>query len=380
MKRLVHVTTVPITLNFYRGHVGYLQSKGFTVSAISSPGPQLDEFGAALGVETRAVSMNRRLSPLRDVVSLARLLFALAKLRPDLVHATTPKAGLLGPIAARLVGAKVVVSVFGLPQMTRTGAMKKLLDATTRFSCRLAHRVWCDSYSIREHLITHKLCAPGKIFVAGSGSVNGVDAARFDQNRYDAAATRAEWGIPAGAFLIGYVGRIVRDKGIHELAAAWRTLRDRHPDVRLMLVGEPEDSDPISADVDRFLRDDPRVHFTGQQSDVARLLSALDVFVMPSYREGFGVTNIEAASMGLPVVSTRIPGCVDSVMDGATGTLVPPRDAEALAEAIERYYADPDLRARHGAAGRQRVLAEFRPERVWADVAAVYESLLGEQV
>ncbi len=380
MKRLVHITTVPSTLTFYRGHIGYLKSKGFTVSAISSPGPELDELRATHGIEVRGIPMARRMAPSRDLVSLARLFFALVKLRPDLVHATTPKAGLLAPIAARLAGAKVVVSVFGLPQMTRTGAMKRLLDATTRFSCRLADRVWCDSYSIRDHLIAEGLCAPAKIFVAGSGSVNGVDAERFDRTRYDVARTRAAWGIPEHAFVLGFVGRIVRDKGIHELAAAWQALSERHADMHLLLIGDREDSDPVAPEVERALRDDPRVHFTGLQRDVPPLLAAMDVFVMPSYREGFGVSNIEAAAMCLPVVSTRIPGCVDSVVDGATGTLVPPRDAEALAAAVERYYTNPELRASHGAAGRQRVLAEFRPERVWSDVAAVYESLLADKV
>lgn len=380
MKRLVHVTTVPATLHFFCRLVEYVQAKGFTVSAVSSPGPHLDDFGASLGVDVHAVPMGRRISPLRDAVSLVRLVVALAKLRPDVVHATTPKAGLLGTIAARLVGAKVMLSVFGLPQMTRTGTMKRLLDATTRLSCRLAHRVWCDSYSIRDHLIAERLCKAEKIFVAGSGSVSGVDAVRFDRDRYDAAQARAEWGVPPDAFLLGFVGRIVRDKGIHELAEAWRMLSARHPDMHLMLIGEPEASDPVSPEIDRFLRNDPRVHFTGQQREVAPLLAAMDVFVMPSYREGFGVTNIEAAALRLPVVSTRIPGCVDSVVDGATGTLVPVHDAAALAAAIEHYHASPELRARHGEAGRQRVLAEFKPERVWSDVAAVYESLLSDKV
>jgi glycosyltransferase involved in cell wall biosynthesis len=383
MTRLVHITTVPTGLGFFRGHIGYLKSRGYTIAAISSPGLELEQYGATENIEVRGVPMERRMAPLADLVSLARLIATLIRLRPQIVHSTTPKAGLLGTIAARLVGAKAVLSVFGLVQMTRTGASRKLLDLTTRISCALAHRVWCDSFSIRDYLIAQRLCAAKKIFVAGQGSVAGADPVRFDPARFDDTArreTRSAWQTPADAFVIGFVGRIVHDKGIHELAGAWRNLSARYPDMHLLLVGPAEDTDPILPEDERLLRNDPRVHFTGRQSDVPRLFAAMDIFVMPSYREGFGVTNIEAAALALPVISTFIPGCVDSVADGKTGTLVEPRDTEALTAAIERYYTDPILRADHGRAGRQRVLADFQPERVFSDVAAVYEALLGRKV
>lgn len=383
MSRLVHLTTIPETLGFFPGHIEALKARGYTVIAVSSPGPYLDQFGATHGIEVRAVQMARRIAPLRDLISLFRLYFTILQIRPDVVHSTTPKAGLLGTMCARAVGAKAVLSVFGLAQMTRTGAMRKLLDLMSRIACGLAHRVWCDSFSMRDYLVDQRLCAPEKIFVAGEGSVNGVDTVRFDPNRFDIAArrdTRRVWNVPDHAFVIGFVGRIVKDKGIHELTEAWKTLRVKYDLAHLLLVGDVEETDPILPEDERVLRDDPRVHFTGRQSDVPRLFAAMDVFVMPSYREGFGVTNIEAAALALPVVSTRIPGCVDSVVDGETGTLVPVRHSEALADAVGRYYLDPVLRNEHGQAGRRRVLADFKPERIWNDVAAVYESLLGRKV
>lgn len=383
MTRIVHITTIPETLGFFPGHIAALKARGYTVIAVSSPGPYLQQFGQTAGIEVRAVPMARRMAPLSDLVSLFRLFATLVRLRPDIVHSTTPKAGLLGTICARAVGAKAVLSVFGLAQMTRTGAMRRLLDVMTRIACALAHRVWCDSFSMRDYLVQQRLCAAEKIFVAGEGSVNGVDTGKFDPARFESDArreVRRTWTIPEDAFVIGFVGRIVNDKGIRELTEAWAALRERHADAWLLLIGEAEAADPVRAEDARVLRDDPRVVFTGRQSDVPRLFAAMDVFVMPSYREGFGVTNIEAAAMALPVVSTRIPGCVDSVADGTTGTLVPVRNSSALAEAIERYYADAKLRREHGLAGRARVLADFKPERVWNDVAAVYESLLRRKV
>lgn len=378
--RLVYITTIPLSLGVYEGHYSYFKSRGYEVIAVSSPDPYLDYIGTKENIEVRTVKMARRMAPLQDVVSVFRLLFLLLRLRPSIIQVSTPKAGLLVTIAARLTGVKTVLSVFGLVQMTQRGAMRRLLDTMQRIACTLANRVWTDSFSLRDYMVEQRLCSPRKIFVAGKGSVHGVDATgRFDPARFDAAArarTRAAWNIPENAFVIGFVGRIVKDKGLHELTEAWSRLRAMHDDVHLLLVGDPEDVDPISPEADRALRSDERVHFTGQQHDVPPLFAAMDLYVMPSYREGFGITNIEAAALALPVVSTQIPGCVDSVVDGVTGTLVPPRDADALFAAIERYYADPELRARHGAAGRARVLADFRPERIFEEVAAVYEALL----
>jgi glycosyltransferase involved in cell wall biosynthesis len=372
----MHVTTVPQTLGFFRGQVGYLKRHGFDVTVASSPGRLLDAFAEAEAVPAIAVPMSRRIAPLSDVVSFVRLLRVVARDQPDIVHSHTPKAALLGTVVARLTGRKDELSVFGLPQMTMSGVPRALLDAKTRFECALAHRVWCDSFSMRDFLVEHRMCRADKVVVLGEGSVNGVDArGRWNPARFSAGdreSLRALWHIPADALVIGFVGRIVRDKGIHELAAAWRQLRARHQHLHLLLVGELESGDRIEPAVEASLRSDERVHFTGPQEDTVPSFAIMDVFVMPSYREGFGVTNVEAAALALPVVSTRIAGCVDSVADGLTGTLVPPRDAAALAAALDRYLVSADLRRAHGDAGRYRVLEHFVPDRIWSDLLRLY--------
>lgn len=211
----------------------------------------------------------------------------------------------------------------------------------------------------------------------------GVDAREaFSPSRWGPdvrRAVRAEHGIAAEAPVLGYVGRIVADKGMRELASAWRNLRDRYPSLHLVMVGPFDATDPISPDDESLFREDERIHLLGLREDVARCLAAMDVFVMPSYREGFGVVNIEAAAMNLPVVSTRIPGCVDSVADGVTGTLVPPGDAEALESAIRKYLDDPALRRRHGEAGRHRAVRDFRPEGIWEPLYQLYLDLEQER-
>jgi glycosyltransferase involved in cell wall biosynthesis len=385
--KIIHITTVPFTFRFYVGHIRFLKSHGVEVHGISSPSDELgslEEVGRREGIPVHPVRMERRISPCRDIVSLWHLCRVLRQERPDIVHSHTPKGALLGTIAARAVGVKVVLlTINGLRQMTKTGLSRRVLDAATWLPCRLADRVWCDCASLRDYLIRGRLCPPEKTILFGSGSVMGVDA----ENVFSPArcgpevrqAIRAEHGIPRDATVLGFLGRIVADKGMRELAAAWRDLRDQYPDLHLLLVGPFDSTDPLSAADEALFRTDDRIHLTGLRNDAAEHLAAMDVFVMPSYREGFGVVNIEAAAMALPVVSTRIPGCVDSVRDGATGTLVAPRDADMLRAAIVRYLDDPVLRWQHGQAGRQRVLREFRPEDVWQSLYRLYLDLIRKE-
>jgi len=378
--RLVHITTVPESLNFLAGQVGYMTARGLSVTAVSSPGSELGAFGAREAVPTYAVAMARRITPLRDLISIWQIYRVLRRIRPHIVHAQTPKGGLLGTIAAWLAGVRVrVYHIRGLPFMTATGARRRLLWTTERIACGLSHAVLCVSHSVRDVAIAERLCAPGKITVLLGGSGNGVDAeGRFDPrhepDRRD--RTRERLGIPPNADVIGYVGRIVRDKGVVELVRAWSELRDAYPNARLLIVGAFEPQDPIPRDVEGILRGDPRVHLTGQVHETAPLYAAMDLVVLPTYREGFPNVPLEAASMGLPVVATRVPGCTDAVDDGVTGTLVAPRDSGALADAVGAYLRDSDRRSAHGSAGRRRVLLEFRRELIWDALYDHYITLL----
>jgi glycosyltransferase involved in cell wall biosynthesis len=318
---------------------------------------------------------------LQDLLSLIRLWWLLRKLRPDIVHSYGPKAGLLSTIAARLAGVPVVaLSVFGLPQMTKRGLMQRLLNATTQIACWLADWVWTDSPSLRLHMLAEKLCGEQKLVVLGNGSVNGIDAdCVFSPARFPIPARlalREKLGIPAGAMVLGFVGRVVRDKGIVELIEAWRVLRAQRPRLHALLVGPLESGDPLPPEILETIESDDRVHYVGMQQDVAAHLAIVDIFVNPSYREGFGVANAEAAAMRLPVVSTRIPGCVDSVQDGVTGILVPTRDVAALCGAIEGYLDDPQLRMGHGTAGRERIIRDFQPADQQRALETAYRKLL----
>lgn len=378
---VVQVTTVPMSLAFLRGQVGYMKHRGFEIAAVSSPGARLESFGREEGIPVFAVEMARRVTPIRDLRALVRLVSLFRDLRPDIVHAHTPKAGLLGMIAAAMTRVPVrVYHMRGLPLLSATGWRRGLLSWTERVSCHLSHQVLSVSGSIRKEALRMGLSPPHRITVLANGSGNGVDAeGRFDPSRVeseDVRRVRCRFGIPESARVLGFVGRIVRDKGIMELAEAWSLLRDVFPDLHLLLVGPLEPRDPVPEEAREALKTDSRVHFSGMDWNTPPLYASMDVLALPTYREGFPNVPMEAAAMGLPVVATRIPGCVDAVQDGVTGTLVPVRDANSLAEAVRRYLEDPALRQLHGAAGRERMLEDFRPEFIWEALHDQYLRLL----
>ena len=382
--KLVHITTVPQTLAFLTGQTGFMERRGFEVHALSSPGDMLDRFCSREQVRAHPVEMARRITPLRDLAALFRIWCILRRIRPDIVHSHTPKAGLLGMLAA--AAARVPVRVFhlhGLPHATACGLRRRLLKWSTRIACLVSRRVLCVSASIRSLAIAEGLAPNWKIIVTARGSVNGVDAAGvFNPERLDPDSrnsVRLRSGIPSESLVIGFVGRLVPDKGLVEMADAWASLREEFPDLHLLLVGDTEAHDPLPPGVLAQLRADPRIHCTGWSDGLAEFYGAMDLLVLPSYREGFPVAVLEAAAMALPVVATRVPGCVDAVEDGITGLLVEPRDARALARAIRSYLRDPQQRAMHGQAGRQRTLRDFQPAVVWQAVEREYVSLLRER-
>lgn len=361
-----------------------MKERGVDVEAISSPGEKLTEFGEEQGILVHAIELPRRITPLHDLRAVLQLSRILRRIKPTIVHAHTPKGGLLGMISAWLTRTRVCIyHMRGLPYMSATGRKRTLLMATERTSCRLAHRVFCVSHSLREVAIADGIVPAEKIVVFAGGSGNGVDSTtRFNPDRFSAEAVqaqKAELGIGGDEIVIGFIGRIVRDKGIEELAVAWRQIREAYPAARLVLVGPVEPQDPVSPDTLLFLQGDDRVVMIDWLDDTSVIYPVLDMLVLPTYREGFPNVPLEAASMGLPVVATRIPGCIDAVADGETGTLVPVRDPNALAEAIRMYLDEPELRCKHGQAGRARVLRDFRQEVIWDAVYQEYCRLLAEK-
>ena len=377
MPRLVHITTVPESLGFVAGQVDFLRAKGWEIAVVSSPGRLLDDFASRHDVHAQAVTMNRAVTPTEDAGAVARVTDFLFDFAPDIVHSHTPKGGLVGMLAAR--AALVAVRVYqmrGLLLTTARGLRKALYASAERTSCTLAHAVVCQSPSLREYAVQRRIVSARKALVFCGGS-NGVDAAgRFNPDNVGGLDVRRQLGIADDEFVVGFVGRIVRDKGVPELVDAWRTLKGRHPDAHLLIVGAFEARDGVPDWVERALRDDRRVHLVGFVRDLPRYYEAMDVLALPSHREGFPNVPLEAAAMGVPTVTTDAIGCVDAVIEGVTGTVVPVGDTARLAAALMKYADDPGLRAEHAVRARLRVIEEFRPESIHRASLELYERLL----
>ena len=379
--RLAHITTIPSTLLFLTGQVEHMRSKGFQIHTLSSPGEiPVDVAGEIYRHHT--VKMTRRMTPGRDLAALVGLTRHLRRIRPAIVHSHTPKAGLLGMLAAWIARVPVrIYHIHGLPFVTATGNKRRILAMTERIACKLANQVLCVSPSVRDVVVSERFCPVNKIKVLGSGSINGVDAkVTFNPTLTHGirCQVRAKYNIPQDAVVIGFVGRIVRDKGIAELAEAWHSIRYEFPEAYLMMVGDFEEEDAISGSTQRVLRTDDRVCVTGFLWEMPPLYTAMDMVVLPSYREGFPVVPLEAAAMALPVIATNIPGCVDAVVDGVTGKLIKCKDAQALTDAIRNYITDKSSRLAHGQAARERVLTEFQPGDIWEATHDEYLRLLNK--
>lgn len=366
--------------SFLGGHLRLLRESGFENHAVATPDPKLDKFASETGATPHGIPIARPIAPLADLVALWRLVALFLRWRPTLVHAHMPKGGLLGMIAAWLTRVPVrIYTIHGLIYVTRTGWRRKLLRFSERFSCRLAHRVLAVSPSLRELIISEKVCPAAKILVINHGSICGVNAEVFDPTPGNRAAARTvlrELGIPDDAPVLGFVGRIVYDKGVSVLMDAWRELRDAFPTLHLLLVGEFEDHQPLEASLLRSIEDDPRVHVTGWRDYPAPYVAAMTVMALPSFREGFGLALIEAAAMEVPTVASRIPGCVDAVVENETGLLVDPHDPPALAAAVGRLLENEPLRKRLGEAGRRRALSCFLPLDIYAGHVSEYLRLM----
>ena len=366
--------TVDLSLTLMTGFPEYLRDAGWDVHVATSPGDRLDLLSTVPGITAHALPMEREPSPAADLRSLGQWRSLIATTRPDVVTVGTPKAGLLGGIAAMLARVPVRVYVLrGLRLETTTGAQRLVLTALERLSCAVAHEVIAVSPSLRKRALDLRLVPARKIRVLGEGSSNGVDLSRFAPDAVsseEVAALAAQLGLVPGVPVVGFVGRLSADKGLGMLARARQLLAARGVDHQLLIVGPVEggDSDELRG------AGRPPIE-PGYVPDPARYYQLIDVLCLPTYREGFPNVVLEAAAAGVPTVTTDATGAVDSVVDGVTGFAIPVDDTERLADRLEELVSHPDVRQRMGAAARARVESAFRREIVWANTEAEYRRL-----
>lgn len=352
-----------------------LREAGFRVTLVSSPGDLLKRAAEAANVDCVAIPMKRRIAPLADLVSLARICLLLFRLKPDMVEFSTPKAGLLGSLAAALCRVPCRVYMLrGLKLETSRGLKRHLLLAAERLAAACAHQVLCNSESLRSKAVALGLAPLEKLNLLGAGSSNGVDLERFWPGPGN---VRRKLGFAPDDLVIGFVGRLTRDKGLPELIQAFDVIASVEPRARMLLVGWFDESeDSLDGAFVNYVQCHPRICLTGFVTDTAEYYRAMDVMVLPTWREGFPNSVLEAAATGIPVITTHSTGSRDSVIPEVTGLLIPQGYPAAIIEAVLKLLRDPDRRHRMGRAARSWVLEHFTDEHILGLIVEFYESLL----
>lgn len=375
VKKIIQSVTVSQSLGFYKPMISSLQQNGFEVFFVTSPGPELEELYEA-GVKTIPVPMERRMSPFKDLISLARLIKVFRKERPFLVHSMTPKAGMLCMLAAWLTRVPRRVHTFtGLVWPTATGVSRKILMMTDWITCACATHVIPEGKGVMDDLQTHITKKPMKVL--GYGNVRGVDMERFSLRPEiieSSAKIRKD-----GVFTFLFVGRIVRDKGINELVNAFQRLNLEFPDTRLLLVGAYEEKlDPIMPESVQIINSNNNIDHVGvkREDDLVAYYAASDCFVFPSYREGFPNTVMEAGAMGLPCIVTDINGSREIIIDGKNGVIIPSKDEDALYQAMRDMLLDVDRYKEYKINARPLIESRFEQGFVKQCLLDFYENSL----
>lgn len=363
VSKIIRATTVPGSLEtFCNGLLQELQTEGYNVVAVSSPGPEMETIRTREGVRTVAVPMERRMAPLKDLKSLWGLIRVFRREKPTMVHSMTPKAGLLCMMGAWFCRVPVRVHTFtGLVFPTAKGMTQKILIFTDRLTCACATHVIPEGEGVKADLQNYRITRK-PLHVLGHGNVRGIDLEHYDRTP-EVMSEAAKISKP-GVFTFIFVGRLVGDKGINELVDAFSRLNNEISATRLILVGGMEENlDPLKPETIRKIKANPAIDEVGRQDDVRPWFAASDALVFPSYREGFPNVVIEAGAMGLPSIVTDINGSREIIIDGKNGVIIPPHDSEALYQAMRDFVSDRERTSKM--AGNARPLIASRYEQTY---------------
>lgn len=372
-KKIIRSVTVPQSIGFFEEVLVLLKEDGYEVVVVTSPGKKLEDFKLRHPEDkTIEVPMERRISLIKDIKSLWLMINVMRKEKPYMVHSMTPKAGLLTMIAGCLTGVPVRVHTFtGLVWPTETGFKRKILMATDWLTCACATHVIPEGKGVMNDLQQHITRKPMKVL--GCGNVMGVDMERFNPVRFT-NIKRDE-----SKFRYTFVGRIVGDKGINELVNAFVRLNNEYPATQLTLVGKYEANlDPLKPETLKLIEENPCIDACGPRYGEDLLVEYMkaDCFVMPSYREGFPNTVMEAGAMGLPSVVTDINGSREIIIHGENGLIVPSKDSDALYEAMKKMLLDTSAREEMAANARSLISSRFEKSFVQGCLMRFYEEIL----
>lgn len=374
MKKICYVATIPAVVHaFLRTHIE-AAAKSYQVTVICNATEK--HLLEGLNARLMFLPIERKPSPWGDVQVLFKLYTIFRREQFDIVHSIMPKTGILAMLAANFAAVPVRIHMFtGQVWVTKRGVKRRLLKLFDKMIGSYATCVLADSPSQRDFLVSERVLPQGKLRVIGAGSICGVDAVRFQPDNNAKEKIREELGIAPDAKVILFVGRLNRDKGMLDLAAAFDKLAKQDPAAVLLLVGAEEDV-PFARISEICHEEHERLHHVRFTATPEHYMAAADIFCLPSYREGFGMTIIEAAACGLPTVASDIYGITDAVANGKTGLLFPACDVGALTAAVFKFLDDNELRKKMGNAARARAIEMFSSERIAGEMLELYDELL----
>jgi glycosyltransferase involved in cell wall biosynthesis len=378
-KKVLHVVNISFVLPYYIGdQFDYFADKGFNFYVACIPSTEFTAYSKEKGFVPIEVNILRTIDLIQDLKAIFKLYGVIKREKIDVVVGHTPKGALIGMAAAYLAGSKNRVYFrHGLMFETSTGLKLGILKTVERFTGFLATKVVCVSPSVLAVSNEERLSAAKKNILLNKGTCNGIDAlVKFSKDGHDPeliSQIASRLGIKPSDRVIGFVGRLVNDKGINELLQAWEELLKVQANIKLLLIGPFEQRDALSAEAKSYIKDTPSVIHTGLINDISPYYCLMDIFILPSYREGFPTVVLEASAMEVPVLTTRATGCRDSIIDNETGLFIT-LDPIDIGSKIKRYLNDPELGKLHGKNGRAFVLKNFDRGKIWNEIAQkVYE-------
>ena len=378
--KLFRVTTVPESLNILlRGQHQFMSTNGFEVIGISSAGDALIEVCQKEEIKVIEINMSRKITPISDFLSVYKLYKQIKKDKPIIVHSHTPKAGIVSMIAAKIANVPIRLhTVAGLPLMEATGIKRKVLNFVEKITYACATKVYPNSKGLYDFIVEEKLASSRKLKIIANGSSNGIDTSYFNLDSISEQQMkefRLKLNIQSKDFVFVFVGRLVGDKGINELIAAFS--RFKNLNIKLLLVGGLEsDLDPLNRDTIQKIHKNENIISVGFQKDVRPYFAISHCLVFPSYREGFPNVVLQAGAMELPSIVSNINGCNEIIEEGINGIVIPPKNIESLYVAMKTMINNEINRKLLAANARNLIISRYEQQFVWDALLTEYKSLL----
>jgi len=381
MKKIIRIATVGGSLKILlNGQLRFMSNYYEIIGVASNDANLLDAAAEQEGIKTIEVDMTRRITPFKDLKAVYQLYRIIKKEKPFIVHSHTPKAGTLGMLAAKLAGIpNRLHTIAGLPLLESTGKKRMLLNSVEKFTYACATLILPNSFGIKTIILEEGFCRATKLKILGNGSSNGIDVSHYSNDAVDknmATKLKEDLGIAEDDTVFIFIGRVVKDKGINELAEAFDAISKINPKAKLIIVGPSEDHlDPVDPATESIITTNKNIRAVGLIKDIRPYLFISDIFVFPSYREGFPNVVLQSNAMGIPCIVSDINGSNEIVKHNHNGLIVPTKDVQALKDAMLELLLDPAKTEKLAMHCRDNIVKKYKREVIWKEMLKLYKSL-----